>query len=301
MKQMMRWTGLLAALAVAGSVVGQAPPPTGEVRRDISQGASVAKILDSMGIDQNLGESVPKDVRFKDETGKEILFGSLLGKRPIVIMPMFFTCASACGRQVESLMRGVIKLKDRTVGKDFDVVFLSINPKETPELAFGKKQTAMKDYDRPGSEVGWHFLTGELDQIKRLTDALGFRWVYRETTDQIYHPSGLMILTPQGKISEYVYGVEYPSLVLSQGVDRAGKEQIGRPAEVILFGCLAIDPETGRRTLVIENVLKISAILTALGLFGWIGYMSVRYRRSPLEDEALGDGDSQEPGAKTQS
>lgn len=240
--------------------------------------------LKAMKIEQKLGAQVPADARFKDETGREIPFADILGKRPVVLLPMFFLCRGVCGKETDNLLKTVAKLKEKQVGKDYDIVLLSINPKETPELAMNKKISLLKVMKGDTNREGYHFLTGKMEEIRKVTNAVGFGFDYDESDGRINHPAGLMILSPSGKVIEYILGAEYPKPILSDALALAEQNKVGKVAETILLGCVMIDPVTGQRSLVIENVIRIIAGTFALCLFGWIASMTIKNRRDTLKD-----------------
>jgi protein SCO1 len=235
-------------------------------------------VLSKMGVDQRLGQQVPGDVAFQDEHGRTIKFGDLYGSRPIVIMPMFFECKGVCGVETDSLLQAIIQMQDLSVGRDFDIVMLSINPKETPDLTLSRWNNTVRLYnvhgDRPDGEKGFHFLTGTLPNIRRVTDALGFKWVYDAEEDLINHPAGLMVLSPTGKITGYLVNKEFPRVFLAHLIADATDSKISAKTESVLFGCIMIDHATGRRSLVIENVIRLTAAVFAVGLACWIVGMS---------------------------
>jgi len=248
--------------------------------------------LKQMKIDQKLGSQVPPDAVFRDENGQEIKFASLLGERPMVILPMFFGCQGICGTEVDGVLQDVTKMKGK-VGKDYDVVLLSINPNETPELARDKKVSMLKVFNGQVDSGGFHFLTGSLDNIRKVTDALGFGFAYDPTDQRINHPAGLMILTPSGQVSAYMFGSEYPQKVMETGLALAGQGKIGNKAEVDLLGCVMMDAKTKQRSSTIKLVINLIAGISALGIFSWIGVMAFKYRREPLtEDPNTNDGGS---------
>ncbi|MBI3721167.1 MAG: SCO family protein [Fimbriimonas ginsengisoli] len=239
--------------------------------------------LSRMGIDQKLGAQVPMDTQFTDETGKTVRFGDLFAGRPVLLVPMFYQCHGICEVTVEALLKTTAKLKKTSaVGEKFDVILLSIHPKETPEQAMAKKREILEVYERPQSAPSWHCLTGSLESIHQVTDAVGFRYDYKPETDQINHPAGAIILTPRGMVSSYIFGVDYPTIVLEDGFALASREAVGKKAEPILLGCIMLDPLTGKRTLVIENVLKLAGMLTVLILGLAILKMSLAHRTPKL-------------------
>lgn len=248
---------------------------------------------DRIGIDQKLGDQVPLDTPVMDEHGKQIKLGDVLNGRPVVFMPIFYTCQGVCGVELSNMLKSAIKMKKTfAIGDKFDLVVLSINPKETPDLALAKERDLQNmyyvsnspDHSNPADlpSTGWHLLTGTSEaNIRKVTDSLGFRYEYKPATDQINHPSGIMILTPQGKISSYIYGADYPTKVLQDSLELANQGKVGAKAEVILLGCIMVDPVTGKRTLMVERVLKFAGILTVLILGISILKMSIDSKKNP--------------------
>lgn len=232
-------------------------------------------VLSKMGVEQRLGEYVPADVPFQNQHGETIRFGDLYGKRPIVIMPMFFECKGVCAVETDALMQSVCQMSQLTVGKDYDVVMLSINPKEKPELTLPRWNGVIKLYEKPEARQGFHFLTGDLANIRKITDSLGFKWVYDEKENTINHPAGLMLLSPKGQITGYMVNKEFPRAFLSRMIADAGSFKISKKTESILFGCIMIDHATGKRSLVIENVIRLCAGVFAIGMACWIVGMSL--------------------------
>ncbi len=235
-----------------------------------------------MGIDQHYGAQVPLDATFKDETGRKVKFGDMLQGKPVILLPMFFGCNGVCRLEVEDLFKTLEKDKDLHTSKDFDVVMLSINPTETPKLAADKKALILSAYHVPGGEEGVHGLVGDLENIHKVTDTIGFRYKYDPNTQLINHPAGLMVLDKNGVVRGYMYGAEYPTLVLTNNLNAASKGIQGEKPEVILLGCVMIDPKTGRRTIVVENLMKVIGTMTALALGGSILYMTKKYKTPPI-------------------
>jgi protein SCO1 len=236
--------------------------------------------LAQMKIEQKLGSKVPSDARFNDDRGKEITFGSILGRRPIILLPMFFQCRGICGKETDNLLKTIARMEDKAVGRDYDVVLLSIHPKETSDLAHNKKVSLLKVMKGDSNDAGYHFLTGEMPEIRKVTNAVGFGFDYDEKDGRINHPAGLMILTPDGRVSQYLMGADYARKEVEQALAVAGQAKVGRKVETVLLGCVMIDPVTGERSLVIENVIRLITGAFALMLFGWIGFMVVKGRRT---------------------
>lgn len=239
-----------------------------------------------MGIDQKLGESLPKDAEFTDETGKQVRFGEMFNGRPILLLPIFYQCKGTCDVQLHALLKALVKMKiTYPVGAKFDVVMLGIHPRETWDLAKAKKAEILSVYDLAESTGSWHFLTGTEENILKVTDALGFRYVFDPKLNQVNHPAGSMVLTPDGRVSGYFYGAEFFTKPLEQKLDLAAQNKIGTvEKDIILLGCIRMDPVTGQRTLMIENFLKLAGISTVLILVAWITTMSLKYRVTKVSD-----------------
>ncbi|ODU52201.1 MAG: hypothetical protein BGO01_00085 [Armatimonadetes bacterium 55-13] len=230
-------------------------------------------------IDQKLGAQVPLDAEFKDRTGKTVKFGDVLGKRPVLALLIFYKCQGVCSVEFEELTKIANQIPSQKVGKDFDVVVLSIDPTEGPDFAQGKfDQVFDFQPDLKGTEDGWHFLVGDLDNIHKVSNALGFYYTYDPKTDAINHPSGIMFLSPTGKVSSYIYGAKYIPNIVAQNLTKAAKNEVGEKAKEVFFGCIHIDPLTGRKSLVIERVLSILGGITVVVLLGSIIILSRRNR-----------------------
>jgi protein SCO1/2 len=266
--------GLTAALSHAQSPIGDsdvaASGAVQQANRDFNR-----DVVAKMGVDQRLGETVPADVPFLDEHDRAIKFGDLYGKRPLIVMPMFFECKGVCGVETDALMQFAIHSQELNAGRDYDIVLLSINPKETPDLTLPRWNSTVSLYNRPEGDKGFHFLTGKYEDIRKITDALGFRWVYDPKEDTINHPAGLMVLTPNGLISGYLVNKEFPQSFLTHLLAKAKDFKVSPKTETQLFGCIMIDHATGRRSLIIENVIRLCAAIFAVGVACWIVGMSV--------------------------
>lgn len=228
-------------------------------------------------LEQRLNEQAPLDTVFRDDTGKTVRLGDYFGKKPILLMLPFYKCPGICKDELMGIVRS-LKQINFNVGNEFDVVIVSINPKETPDIAALRKEQYVKDYQRPDTAHGWHLLTGEEAQIRRLADAVGFYYVYDTKTDQYNHPAGLMVLTPQGKLSRYFYGVQYDPRTLKLALIEASQNKIGTLAERILMYCSAYDPTRGRYGLVIMRVLQLAGLATLL-ILGTSIFIMIRLER----------------------
>ena len=219
--------------------------------------------LGGVGIEQRLNQQVPGDLPFRDEKGDPVRLGQYFGKRPLILNLVYYTCPMLCGEVLNGLTSTLTVMKF-DVGKDFDVLTVSFNPRETPGLAAAKKQLYLKRYGRPGAAAGWHFLTGGDRSITALARAAGFEYQYDPQTGQYAHATAIMVLTPAGKISQYYYGVEYPPRDLRLGLVQASQEKIGTAVDQLLLYCYHYDPRTGRYSAVVAKVLKLAGIATLL-------------------------------------
>ena len=230
--------------------------------------------LREVGIDQKLNEQVPLDLTFRDESGRTIQLKELFRGRPVILSLVFYECPMLCN-QILNGLTGSLKTQKFSVGQEFDVLTVSFDPREGPELARAKKEGYMARYKRPGAAEGWHFLTGDQQNIDALTRAVGWRYTYDQRTNQFAHASGIMLLTPEGKISRYFYGIEYPPRDLRLGLVEASQNRIGSPVDQLLLYCYHYDPATGKYGLIIKNVIQLAGIVTILG----IGALIILLRR----------------------
>lgn len=239
---------------------------------------------------QKLGITVPLDAKFKDEFGKDVRIGDYFKDRPVVLALVFYDCQSSCLLIRDGLLKTLNGLKELKAGRDFDVLVVSIKHTETPEQAMEKKTGYLADYKYPNSEAGWHFLTGSKESVFSLTQAVGFGFQFDEATDMVSHPSGIIILTPDGKTSLYLLGATYPQEYVRDGIKRAATNEVGQETEEILLGCLVYDPKSGKYRPVVENMLKVGGILTVLILGVSIAVMTAKHKRTALFPEDVQGG-----------
>jgi protein SCO1 len=234
-------------------------------------------ILNGVGIEQKLDAQVPGDLKFTDENGATVQLSQYYGKRPIVLTLVYYKCPMLCTMVLNDLNR-VLGAMQMNVGEQFDIVTVSFDPTEGPELAAKKKKQYVHSYGRPHAEEGWHFLTGDEDSIKKLTDTVGFHYAWDPKWKQYAHASGIMVLTPEGKVSKYFYGVEYSARDLRLALTEAGGGKIGSPSDVILLYCFHYDPATGKYSLIVTRFVQLAALLTmgALGTFWFVMYRQGR-------------------------
>jgi len=230
--------------------------------------AGLPPVLKKVGIDQKLNEQLPLDAVFKDEQGNEVRLGQFFNKgKPVIISLVYYQCPMLCN-QVMNGMLGSFRQISFNVGEQFEVVTVSFDTKETPDLAAAKKQTYVKGYNRASGAAGWHFLTGDEANVKRLTDAVGFRYTWDEQTKQFAHASGIMVATPEGKLARYFYGIDYPPKDLRLGLVEASANKIGSPVDTLMLYCYHYDPSTGKYGVVIMNVIRLAGIITVIAIVG---------------------------------
>lgn len=230
--------------------------------------------LRNVGIDQKMGAQAPLDVVFSDESGHPATLRQFTGK-PVILALVYYQCPSLCNMILNGVLRSVKGLK-LTAGNEFEIVAVSFDPRETPTLAAAKKQMYVKGYNHPGSEGGWHFLTGNEASSKTLADAVGFRYAYDAMTNQYAHGSAIMLLTPEGRVSKYFYGIDYPARDVRLGLVEASNGAIGSPVDQVMLYCYHYDPANGKYGLVIMNVLRAAGLLTLTAL---ATFMIVMFRR----------------------
>jgi protein SCO1/2 len=222
-------------------------------------------LLRDVGLDQRLGDSIPLDLTFRDEHGRPVALRQFFGQKPVILTLVYYQCPMLCTEVLNGLLRSSKELP-LEIGRDFSIVTVSIDPNERSVLAEVKHELYSGLYGRPGGPQGWHFLTGEGAQIKALAQAVGFHYAYDSASGQFAHPSGIMVLTPEGKLARYFYGISYPSRDLRLGLVEASQEKIGSPIDQILLYCYHYDPATGRYGLLISRVIQAAGALTVLSL-----------------------------------
>src|ERR1700689_1169718 len=224
--------------------------------------------LENVGIDQHLDAQVPPELIFRDETGKSVKLADYFGRKPLILNLVYYNCTMLCGEALAGLA-SAMRLVKFNVGDQFDVVTVSFDPRETPEMAAAKKIDYVKRYGRANAAAGWHFLTGEPDSINALAKAVGFQYQYDARTNQYAHATAIMVLTPQGRISRYFYGVDFPPKDLRMGLVEASQGKIGNAVDAVLLYCYHYDPETGKYGAMVANILGLAAAATILimGMF----------------------------------
>jgi protein SCO1 len=230
--------------------------------------------LRNVGIDQKMGAQVPLDVPFIDDAGRTVSMRAYLGK-PVILALVYYSCPSLCNMVLNGVVRSVHDLK-MTAGDEYNVVAVSFDPRETREMAAAKKASYVREYNRTGAEQGFHFLTGAEADSHALADAVGFHYAYDAFTNQYAHASAIMILTPEGRVARYFYGIDYPARDVRFGLEEASGGKISSPVDAVLLYCYHYDPSNGKYGFVIMNALRIGAGVTLACL---IGFMLVMFRR----------------------
>jgi len=252
-----------------------AQPPSAFTRGQESGPASQADAgnLKDIGIDQHLDQQIPLDLQFKDEDGNTVQLGKYFKKgRPVILTLVYYQCPMLCS-EVLSGLNSAMQVMKFTAGNEYEVVTVSIDPRDTPEVAKAKKASYLKEYNRPGAEDGWHFLTGQPDNIAKLAQTVGWKYRWEPKMNQFVHAAGIMLVTPQGKLAQYYYGIEYAPKDLRLGLIEASQDKIGNLVDAVLLYCYHYDPHTGKYGAVVSNMLRIGGAATILLLGGFIVLM----------------------------
>jgi protein SCO1/2 len=231
-----------------------------------------------VGFDQHLNQALPLDTTFTDENGRPVHVGDYFGERPVVLAFVYYGCPMLCLQSLTSLA-STLSVLSQEPGKDFEVVNVSIDPRETPEMAREKKAHYVQRSGKPAIAKGWHFLTGTEENIRRLTKAAGFRYVWDEPTQQYAHPAGIVIATPAGKVSRYLFGIDYGPRDLRLAVLDAGQEKISSTLAKALLYCYHYNVSTGRYSLAIMRLVQLAGAATVLSLGTAIFVWTRRERR----------------------
>lgn len=259
--------GLLLGSAVTAQLVDprDMPGPLKEVR-----------------FDQKLGAELPLDAPFVDEGGRAVKLGDFFDERPVVLTFVYYECPMLCSLTLNGLSKS-LEVVDLAVGREIDVVVVSIDPGEGPELAARTKADTLRTFRQGDSAPGWHFLTGTEGDIRRLTETVGFSYVYLPENDEYAHTSGIVIATPEGKISQYFFGIEYPPKDVRLALVESSSGQIGSVVDQLLLYCFRFNPQLGRYTAATLKILRLAGALTA---FAMLGYLGMTWRRERIRSRA---------------
>lgn len=269
---------LTASFAFAQGPPGPSSPLYGARPESGNPSTGLPSALKEVRIEQKLGNQLPLDLNFRDESGQQVKLGQYFGKKPVVLSLVYYDCPMLC-TQILNDMVTTFRVLPFQVGNEFDVVTVSFDPRETSALAAAKKKVYV-DYlpekMRPGAQSGWHFLTGEQASIDKLTEAVGFHYRWDEQRKQFAHGSAIMLTTPQGVLSHYFYGVEYSARDLRFGLMESAESRIGTPAQELLLYCYQYDPATGKYGAAIKRILRVAGVLTVLGILAMILFLKPR-------------------------
>jgi protein SCO1/2 len=284
---MMMRNSIIGLLVASAALFGQAAPQEPLIDEGIMlngpKNLPVQDLLNVKGVDrpsplkdvtieQKLNSQLPLNAIFRDETGREVKLGEYFGKRPVVLALVYYECPMLCTQILNGMVRSA-KVMSLEPGKDYDVLAISFDARETPKMAAAKKAVYVKEYGRPETAEGWHFLTGGLDSIKQVTDAVGFRFKWDVYNAQFAHASAIYVLTPQGKLSKYFYGIEYSPKDMRLGLVEASQNKIGNAVDQILLFCYHFDPTTGKYTGAALSILRVAGAATVLTLGGFVFIM----------------------------
>jgi protein SCO1/2 len=245
-------------------------------------------VLSNVSFEQRLDARLPLDLPFKDEYGVDVKLGDYFGRRPVILAFVYYECPMLCTQVLNGVTRSLTVLEE-TVGREFDVVAVSFDARETPVLANGKKKTHLDQYRRPESAGGWHFLTGSEHSIVTLTSAAGFHFTWDEKSQQFAHPSGIVVATPDGRVARYFFGIEYAPRDVKFALMESSAGRIGNAIDQLLLYCYHYDPATGSYGFVAMGAVRIAGVLTLMALVAFVVVSIVR------EPRAAGTPDPRSP------
>lgn len=252
--------------------------------------SGLPKALNDVGIDQKLHEQLPLDLAFRDEEGATVKLGDYFKDKPVVLSLVYYQCPMLCN-QVLNGMVTAFRVMAFKPGDEFEVVTVSFDPREQATLAAAKKETYVNylpEAKRSSANAGWHFLTGDEASIRRLTDAVGFRYQFDESTNQFAHASGIFVATPEGKLARYFYGIEYAPRDLRLGLIEAADNKIGSTSDQLLLYCYHYDPATGKYGAAIMNVMRVGGVVTLVAIVGM--FLMMRRRTQATAESLTADG-----------
>jgi len=268
-----------AALAICAQPGQPAPVQPSISMQDSNLRPALPDALKGVGIDQRLDQQIPLSLTFRDEAGRDVPLSSFFQGKPVLLALVYYRCPMLC-TQILNGVESSLKAVSFTPGRDFEVLAVSFDPKDTPDLAASKKQLYLRRYGRPGTANGWHFLTGDATNIHLLTEAVGYHVKYDPSTDQWAHASGIMIATPEGRLSRYFYGVEYAPRDLRLGLVEASENKIGSPADQILLFCYHYDPATGKYGALAIGLVRVAGAAFVLICGGFLLLVFLRESRA---------------------
>lgn len=270
-RQISRFSISFFVIVLSAALVGASLPARAQGMHDAAPGGmpstELPPILKNVRYEQRLDNQVPLNLAFRDEGGKAVHLSDYFGRKPVVLILAYYRCPMLCSQVLAGATHAFTQLPFR-IGQQFHVLTVSFDPKETPALAASAKETYLRSYGHPEAADGWHFLTGQQPEIAALTQAVGFHYAWDAKTQQYAHATGIVVLTPRGKVAQYFYGIDYPAQDLRLALVQSSQEKIGSLADEVLLYCCKYDPNTGRYTAIIGRVLQIAGAFTLLILGG---------------------------------
>jgi len=266
------------ALAQIPRQPGPSSPLYGARTESGNTSSGLPTALRDVRIEQKLDQQLPLDLVFRDESGQEVKLGQYFGQKPVVLAFVYYDCPMLCTQVLNGMVTS-FRVLPFQIGKEFDVVTVSFDPRETSALAASKKKVYVNYLPakmQPAAANGWHFLTGDQENIAKLTDAVGFRYHYDEATKQFAHASGIMLTTPQGKLSRYFYGVDFPARDVRLGLIESSANKIGSPVDQLLLYCYHYDPASGKYGAPIMKVMRIAGVITMIGIVAMLFLLKAR-------------------------
>ena len=265
---------VVASLALMSGVVSAQGNAPGIMPDPALPSGKTPDVLSRVSFEQRLDQQLPLELPFKDEQGRSVTLGEYFGRKPVVLTFVYYECPMLCTEVLNGL-ESALRVLNESIGREFDVVTVSFDPKETPVLALGKKKAYLQRYKRPEAEQGWHFLTGDQASITALTKAAGFNYTWDTATQQFAHASGIVVVTPQGKVSRYFFGVDYAPRDIKFALVESSNEKIGTLADRLLLYCYHYDPSKGNYGFVAMKAIRIGGAVTLLALVGFV-FVSLR-------------------------
>jgi protein SCO1 len=267
-------------LALSASVAAQSQQLIAPSPESLTRGVEVElpAELEELRIDQRLGQRAPLDVRLRNHEGSEVELGGFFGDRPVLLAPVYYDCPMLCSLVLDGVVRS-LKPLSLLPGRDFEVLAVSFDPRDTPLKAAESRTTALQRYRRAEAEPGWHFLVGEEAEVARLMDAVGFRYRFDPTSGEYAHAGAVILLTPEGEVARYFYGVEYPPKDIRLGLVEASQGRIGSVVDQVMLFCYRYDPALGRYSAVTMNVVRLGGVVTVLAIATFVSLMLWRERR----------------------
>lgn len=278
-----RWMGILACalgLAMAAPEIAAQQQPGLPGSMGMTGGVVASNVppkFQDVTFEQRLGEPLPLDARFRDENGRDVALGDYFGGKPVMLAFVYYQCPMLCPLVLNGIS-SALKVVPFTAGEDFDVVLISFDARDTPAAALAKKRAHLLHWAASETAEGWHFLTGEDPEIRRVADAAGFTYQWDDATSQFAHVSGVLVATPDGRLARYFYGVEYSPKDLRLALVDSGEGRLGSVVDELLLYCFHYDPASGQYGVVFMNIMRLGGGLTVVSIAGYIVLM--RWRES---------------------